>query len=165
MGADVPAPLAGADQTPLPEGDYDTNREAVTALTSVAPECVACHQQVINPPGFVMEAYSAVGSIQTEDPVYGGSIVTAVDTIPFPAGAKPIANPLELMTEIAAGAKSKEIYARKWVSYATGREANDFDQCTANNIATKMAAGPYTLSSVLADLTVAESFRYRVAAQ
>ena len=112
-----------------------------------------------------MEGFSAVGSVQTVDPVYGGPIDTVVASVPFPAGAIPINNVFELMTQIAAGAVSKEIYAERWVRYATGREANDFDQCTAENIAAKMAAGPYTLSSVLADLTLAESFRYRAEGQ
>jgi hypothetical protein len=69
------------------------------------------------------------------------------------------------MTQIAAGSVAKEIYARKWVSYATGRDANDFDNCTVETIANKMSSGAYNLASVLADITQAESFRYRVAAQ
>jgi hypothetical protein len=69
------------------------------------------------------------------------------------------------MTAIAAGSRAKQIYARKWVGYATGRPANDFDQCTAEAIATKIGAGAYNLASVLADITQAESFRYRVAAE
>jgi hypothetical protein len=164
MGAEVGTPDPAAALTPLPPGDYATNREAVTALTSVDPTCVGCHQQVINPPGFVLESFSAVGSIQTTDPEYGGTIDTAVDTVAFPDGPMPVANAYELMTQMAAGSVAKQIYARKWVGYATGRDANDFDECTAESIAAKMAAGDYNLANVLADITQAESFRYRVAA-
>jgi hypothetical protein len=165
MGGEVGNPDPAFAQTELPPGDYMTNREAVTALTSVDPSCISCHQSVINPPGFVMESYSAVGSIQTKDPKYGGDINTAVDSVAFPGGAMPINNAHELMTQIAAGSTAKQIYARKWVQYATGRDANDFDRCTAESIAGKMEAGAYNLSSVLADITQAESFRYRVVAQ
>lgn len=165
MGGQTGAPDPEALKTPLPEGTYATNREAVTALTSVDASCISCHQAIINPPGFVLENFSAVGSIQTKDPEYGGDINTAVDTVAFPAGPKAIANAQELMTEIAAGRLTKEIYARKMVSYATGREANDFDQCTATIIADKIEAGPYTLASVLADVTTADSFRLRVAGE
>jgi hypothetical protein len=126
---------------------------------------VSCHQTVINPPGFVLENFSAVGSVQTTDPEYGGMIDTAVDSVAFPGGAKPINNAFELMTELAAGSVAKQIYARKWVGYATGRDANDFDECTAATIAGKMDSGAYNLASVLADITQAESFRYRVASQ
>ena len=113
----------------------------------------------------MLENFSAVGSIQTKDPVYGGDIDTKVDLVNFPAGPKPINNAHELMTEIAAGRRTKEIYAQKWVSYATGREANDYDLCTASAIADKIDGGSYVLSNVLADLTQAESFRLRVAGQ
>jgi hypothetical protein len=163
MGAELGIPDPAFARTELPPGDYMTNREAVTALTSVETECVSCHQLVINPPGFVLENFSAVGSIQTTDPEYGGTIDTAVESVAFPDGAKPINNAFELMTELAAGSVAKQIYARKWVAYATGRDANDFDECTASTIAAKMA-GAYPLASVLADVTQAESFRYRVAA-
>lgn len=165
MGAQTGTPSPAALETALPPGDYKTNREATTALTSVAPDCVACHQRVINPPGFVMESYSAVGTIQTVDPKYGGEIDTRVEGVPFPSGAKPINNAYELMSELAQGRLTKEIYAEKWVSYATGRDANDFDKCTAIAIADKIEAGGYNLASVLADLTQADSFRLRVAAE
>lgn len=165
MGGETPPPDPNALNTPLPPGDYKTNREAVTALTSVEDSCIGCHQRIINPPGFVLENFSAVGSIQTTDPEYGGPIDTAVESVAFPGGAKPIANAHELMTELAANRRPKEIYAQKWVSYATGREMNDFDQCTVNAIADKLAAGGYTLANVLADITQAESFRFRVAAE
>lgn len=164
MGGELGIPNPEFALMPIPPGEYENNREAVTALTAGA-ECVTCHHTIINPPGFVLESFSAVGSIQTTDPEYGGPITTAVDSVAFPGGAKPVANALELMTEIAAGSVAKQIYARKWVAYATGRDSNDFDECTAATIAGKMSAGSYTLSSVLADLTQAESFRYRVAAQ
>lgn len=165
MGAETPPPTVDVEGLEPPEGTYATNREAVTALTSVEPSCIGCHENVINPPGFVMENFSAVGSIQTTDPVYGGEINTAVETVAFPSGAKPIGNAYEMMAEIGTLRNAKEIYARKWVSYATGRDANDFDQCTANLIADKMDAGAYNLASVLADITQADSFRLRVAAE
>lgn len=165
MGGTTGAPNPAALLTPLPPGEYKTNAEATTALTGVAADCKGCHWYVINPPGFVLENFSAVGSIQTKDPVYGGDIVTAVENVPFPGGAKPVANALELMTGIAEGRKAKEIYAQKWVSYATGRESNDFDTCTVQAIANNIEAGQYNLANVLADITQAESFRLRASAQ
>jgi hypothetical protein len=161
MGATTGPPDLAALETPVPEGEYKTQREVITALTSVDASCMSCHQTIINPPGFVLENFSAVGSIQTIDPEYGGAIDTEVDVVAFPAGPKAIKNAHELMTELAAGRLTKEIYATKWVSYATGRQANSFDQCTASLIADKLDAGSYTLASVLADITAADSFRLR----
>lgn len=165
MGGETPAPDPRALEVELPPGDYKTNREAVAALTSVEPSCQGCHENIINPPGFVLENFSAVGSIQTVDPEYGGPIDTAVDAVAFPGGPKPVANAYELMTELAASRRPKEIYAQKWVSYATGRDANDYDLCLVNVIADKLDAGGYPIAHILADITQAESFRLRVAAQ
>lgn len=166
MGGAVGNPDPEALKIPIPEGVYQNNREAVTALTSVSPECVACHNTIINPPGFVLENFSAIGSIQTTDPGWEkGPIDTKVDTVAFPDGARPVNNALELMQGVAAGRRTKEIYAEKYVSYATGRDANGYDQCTANTIADKIEAGDYALANILGDITQAASFRYRVAAQ
>lgn len=165
MGGATGAPSPSALTTALPPGNYTTNREATQALTGVAADCKGCHWTNINPPGFVLENYSPVGSIQTKDPVYGGDIVTEVDTVPFPDGARPVANAYELMEGIAAGRKAKELYAQKWLTYATGREKNDFDTCTVQAIADNIEQGEYSLANVLADITQAESFRLRTAAQ
>jgi hypothetical protein len=165
MGAQTGSPSDEALTTPVPPGEYPTERALITALTSVAPDCVACHQALINPPGFVLENFNAVGAVQTKD-ARGGDIDTKVDTVAFPAGAKPINNAQELMTEIAAGRETKNIYAGKLVSYGTGRDANAYDQCTTNVILAKLESGQYTnLASLLADITQADSFRLRTAAQ
>lgn len=166
MGGSVGNPDPEALKTPIPPGTYQNNREAVTALTSVEPACIACHNTIINPPGFVLENFSAIGSIQTTDPGWEkGPIDTKVDTVAFPDGARPVNNALELMQGIAAGRRTKEIYAEKYVSYATGRDANGYDQCTATAIADKIDAGGYVLANILGDISQAVSFRYRVAGQ
>lgn len=166
MGGSVGNPDPDALKIPIPEGEYANNREAITALTSVSAECVACHEKIINPPGFVLENFSAIGSIQTTDPGWEkGPIDTKVDTVAFPDGARAVNNAKELMDGMAAGRRTKEIYAAKYVSYATGRDANAYDQCTANAIADKIDAGSYVLSNILGELTQAASFRYRVAGQ
>jgi hypothetical protein len=165
MGGTTGVASQEALTTPLPPGEYKTTREATTALTGVAADCKGCHWTNINPPGFLLENFSPVGSIQTKDPVYGGDIVTAVDTVPFPDGNRAAANAFELMTGIAAGRKAKEIYAQKWLTYATGRESNDNDTCTVKTIADNIDKGGYSLANVLADITQAESFRLRVSAQ
>lgn len=166
MGTATGGAAPDFDQFSLPDADYKTNREAVTALTSVRGDCVACHQAVINPPGFVMERYSATGKIQTVDPNYGGEIDTKVDAVPFPDGPAPVNDPFELMTKLALGRQTKEIYGSKFVSFATGRDPNGYDLCTAMAIADAIESGTHSnLAGVLADITQADSFRLRVAAQ
>jgi hypothetical protein len=60
--------------------------------------------------------------------------------------------------------KARELYAKAWVSYAYGRGANDNDKCIVDQLSTKLTTGGYSILSLLADLTQADSFRLRVRA-
>jgi len=110
----------------------------------------------------VMENYDGVGKWQTKDPK-GGDINTTA-TVNFGNGvpAKEISSPVELMNAIAAAPMAQELYAQAWVSFSTGRQPNGNDQCTVDALKTKLAAGNYTILSLLGDLTQADSFRLRV---
>jgi hypothetical protein len=66
------------------------------------------------------------------------------------------------MQEIAKLPKAQELYAKAWVSFATGRPANANDQCTVDQLKLKLAGNGYTILSLLGDLTQADSFRLRV---
>ena len=46
-----------------PAADYKTQRESTEALTKNSP-CSGCHTTKVNPPGFVMERFNAVGAWQ-----------------------------------------------------------------------------------------------------
>lgn len=51
----IPTPKAG-----------QTNREAISELTGVGI-CADCHNGIINPPGFSLEGFDAIGQARTED--------------------------------------------------------------------------------------------------
>ena len=55
-----------------PRATYTTERAATEALTKNAP-CNSCHTTKVNPPGFVLERYNAIGAWQDTDP-RGGAI-------------------------------------------------------------------------------------------
>jgi len=161
LGVDPGPPLAGAAQLTAPPADYKTNREYTTALTSQADACKGCHNPYINPSGFVLEQYNAIGQWQTTDqlggPIDPKATVTFSDT-----DVKDISSPLELMQEIAAQPMARQIYAQNWVSFTTGRSANPNDQCEVDDINTKLSSDGYTVLNLMADLTQADSFRLRV---
>ena len=119
---------------------------------------MGCHTDIINPPGYVMENYDAIGAWQTVDKLGNGAI-DPVATVNFGDGnTKQIHNAQELMTELASIKKGQAMYAQNWVSFAYARDPNPNDQCVANTIATNLGAnGP--ILNVLADLTQADSFR------
>lgn len=159
LGIELDDPPDGAINTPIPEGVYATQREAITALTS-PPACARCHLTYINPPGFVLEAFDAVGGVQTVDPL-GGAIDGTADVYLTKDSSKPISTPIQLMTEIAAGEQAKRNYAEYWVKFATGRLPNAQDACLTESLALKLTTDGYTILDVLADLTQADSFRLR----
>jgi len=144
-----------------PAANYKTNRDATTALTMGSP-CNTCHTYKVNPPGFVLERYDAVGAWQDTDPL-GGAIDSTADVIlsTNPAVTKTLNSPAELMAEIAKAPNAQRNYAEKFVSFATGRSPNQNDTCIVDKLSSSMATPSYSLASLMADYTQADSFRLR----
>lgn len=168
LGIPVGAPPPGAEQTPLPPatGDLDTNRKRVDRLTSDA-SCAVCHERLVNPPGFVLEAFNAAGAWQTKEADTGAPIDTSADVIlGSGAGASVhVTGPAELAAAIAGAPAARQQYAAKWVSYAYDREGHPDDACTVQQLAAKMTTGGYTVLNLIADLTQTPSFRVRTVEQ
>lgn len=151
------------------QGTFMTQRAYVEALTEApGSACSGCHSAV-NPPGYVLEKFDAIGKVQSKDPrggVIDGSVTTATVNFGLDAtGAavkKEITSPEQLMQEIVKIPAAQERYARAWVAYAYGRSMNAYDQCVVDVAKTQLAAGGYTILNLLADLTQADSFRMRV---
>ncbi|WP_437521979.1 DUF1592 domain-containing protein [Sorangium sp. So ce726] len=154
------APVPGASETPRPAGPFSTEREAVEALTSTA-ECAGCHSTYINPPGFVLERYDAVGKVQTIDPL-GGPIDGTADVTFGADDVKKITSPIDLMNELAVDPGARRHYAERWVAFATGRAPNESDACDVDGLSANLSADGYTILDLLADLTQTDSFRLRI---
>jgi hypothetical protein len=166
LGVNPGAPDPNFFLTPPPDGTFYTERAYVEALTN-QPACVGCHAPYINPPGFALENYDAIGRWQTLDPRSGGDpglgAIEPTATVTFSdTNVKTIASPLELMQEISQTPLARRIYAEKVVSSATGRLPNPNDACTVELVDMKLASDGYNILGLLADLTQSDSFRLRV---
>ena len=160
LNANPGAPVEGAKDAKV-EGTFATQRAYVEALTEKMQPCQGCHT-VVNPLGFALENYDALGKWQTTD-LRGGAIDATTTTTSLGDGtAKQLTSPVQLMQGIADTPKAKELYARAWVSYAFGRNPNANDQCVVDQLQTKLTAGGYSILTLLGDLTQADSFRLRV---
>jgi len=162
LSINVPAPNPENTKKTV-SGTFPTQRAYVTALTEAdGTDCKGCHS-VFNGLGYVLENYDGIGKWQTTDP-RGGAITSDITTatVNLGTGAKTISSPVQLMTEIAANANAKKLYAQAWVAFATGRQPNANDQCTVDSLSTKLTADGYSILSLLGDLTQADSFRLRV---
>jgi hypothetical protein len=168
LGIQIGAPPPGAEQTMLPAASdtLDTNRKRYDAMTS-DQACIGCHHPFINPPGFALEAFNAVGSWQTAESDTKATIDTAADISLDDTGTNTVhvSGPAELMAAIASAPGAKAQYASKWVSYAYEREGDPADACTVQQLAAKMTSNGYTVMNLLADLTQTLSFRVRAADQ
>lgn len=169
LGVNPGAPSADALTTPIPPGDYQTQRQVIDSLTS-APSCKKCHQEFINPPGFVLERYNAAGVIQEADtswlPDGPSALAGAVDTsatVSFSANnVKMVSSPQELMQEIVAESEPPRLYAQKLVSFVMNRLPNENDACLVNDLATKLTTvDGYTILNTFSDMAQADSFLVR----
>jgi hypothetical protein len=87
--------------------------------------CASCHEQRINPYGFVFENYDAVGSYRTID-----------NDLPVDASATPsldgdyvrVNDAIEFATALANSREAHECFARHLFEFALGRNATDADE-------------------------------------
>jgi hypothetical protein len=163
LGVNVPPPPPGAAMTPVPPGNYSTNREKVTALVMSGSDCLSCHGAIINPPGFVLENFNSIGQWQTQDQL--GGAIDATATVNFGDGtSQNVTSVKQLMEGIAASPNGQKTYAQYWTAFAYGRDPNPQDQCEADKIAASLASDSYPLINILTDLTQSDSFSLRVRA-
>jgi hypothetical protein len=156
----IGAPPADALNTPVPtDASLVTNRQRVDQQTS-PDACKGCHHTLVNPTGFALEAYDGIGAWQTKERDTGAAIDTKA-TVVIGSSQVEVTGPVDLMAKIAASPEAKACYASKWVKYAYERELTSPDNCTVQNIATKMNTAGYTVLNLITDLTQAVSFRYR----
>lgn len=159
LGISPGNPDPNALKTPIPDGTYTTRRQQIEALTGNAP-CNSCHGVFINPAGFVLERYDAVGSWQDTDQL-GGAIDGTADVYLSATSTKTVTSPLQLMTEIAGLPNAQRHYAEQLVAFASGRVANANDACIVDRLSASLAQPGYPIVNLLSDYTQADSFRLR----
>lgn len=161
IGTVLGSPPPGAEQTPLPDAtaDLNTNRKLVDAQTS-GGVCESCHHTYINPPGFALEGFNAVGQPQTTEAATGAAIDTTAD-VQMDGTLVHVTGAADLMAKIAASPMAQRRYADRWVAFAYERDGDPKDCGTVSTLSTNIAAGGYTILNLMTDLTQTDSFRLR----
>jgi hypothetical protein len=161
LGMPIGSPPPGASQTALPDAtaDLNTNRKQVDAQTS-GDACAGCHHGYINPAGFAMESFNAVGSWQTTEQSTGAPIDSTSDVVIDNAMVH-VAGPADLMNKIASSQLAQHRYAELLTSYLYEREDDPNDCGTVNALAAKIAPGGYSIQNLVTDLTQTIQFRTR----
>ena len=111
------APPQGVD-TSIPASATGTERQRVQSVTAMAP-CSACHG-IINPFGFMLENYDAIGRWRTTDagfPVDSSVNVSFLDEGPLVAQS-----PVDALKGFTASARFKQCFARQMFRFYMGRD-------------------------------------------
>jgi len=161
LGTPIGTPPPGAEATALPpaSADLNTNRKQVDAQTT-GGVCESCHHGYINPAGFAMESFDAMGVAQTKEKSSGAPIDTASDVV-IDGTQVHITGAVDLMNKLAASPMAQHRYAERLTSYLYEREGDAMDCGTVNDLAAKIAPGGYTLQNLISDLTQTPQFRTR----
>jgi hypothetical protein len=152
----IGAPPPDAQSTPLPVTGT-TNRERVTAQTS-GGICMGCHTTLINPTGFTLEEFDAIGVYQ---PMEAGAPTNTSANVVIGQNTVPVTGAVDLMAKIADSPQAQQCYTQKLVQFALDRQLTGQDGCTVQDLAAKMTQSNYTVVSLITDLTQTQSFRYR----
>jgi hypothetical protein len=151
----IPAPPDGAAQKlPAESPMFKTERDRYAAH-SANPVCAACHR-VIDPVGFSLSAYDAIGGFRTQadngTPIDGHGDLLATDV------DGPFANAVELADRIASSRGVQTCVTRQWYRFMSGRDDKPEEACVIEGVAIQVAAGGGRLEDIVLGLTQSESF-------
>jgi hypothetical protein len=133
-----------------------TNRQLFEARIAPAT-CKGCHT-IINPMGYGLENYDAVGAYRTTDdgmPVDASGSITGTDVDgPFTGG-------VELSKKLAQSKTVQTCVAQSWFQYALGRDLADADSCRLAKLNLALSDAGGDVRELLVALVKSPEFVYR----
>jgi hypothetical protein len=116
------APPPGTD-TNVPDTPSATERERVESVTAQAP-CNGCHA-FINPFGFMLENYDAIGRYRTREE--GGAIDPTISVSFLDEGPLETSSPVDALRAFTRSYRFQQCFARQLYRFYTGREETTGD--------------------------------------
>jgi hypothetical protein len=115
--------------------------------------CASCHNKM-DPLGFGLENYNAIGKWRTED---GKFPVDSSGTLP---NGKSFKTPDEMRALLMAGLPQfSRCLTEKMLTYALGRGLHPYDRLTVNGINRDMAASGYRFQSLIFEIVHSAPFQ------
>ena len=153
----LPVPPPPPDVPPLPAtGDVPKTLRAQMELHRASPVCASCHK-VMDPIGFAMENFDAVGAWRTREP--GGPI----DASGQLADGTRISGVVELRRAIAAHPENfVRTMTEKMLIYALGRGVEPYDMPTVRRVVRGARQDDYRFSSLVRGIVHSPAFEMRV---
>ncbi len=151
---DLPPPPStlGSIKPPDPYSGA-TGRERFEAHVQQAV-CATCHT-TIDPPGFALENYDAVGMWRDQENDVTIDASGQLDMLP-----QPFNGPIELVNMIAQSEQAQSCFADTWLTFAYGRTIGDEDLCNRSSLEQAFAASGYNIKQLLLSLTQTDAFLY-----
>ena len=117
--------------------------------------CASCHAK-IDPLGFSLEQFDAIGRFRTED---GGTAIEASGSLPDGTAVDGLAG----LKKVVLGRRDEfvECLAAKMLTYALGRGLESYDQPAVRAIRRRAAAEDYRFSSLVLGIVNSVPFRMR----
>ncbi|MCY4076066.1 MAG: DUF1592 domain-containing protein, partial [Acidobacteria bacterium] len=159
----TPPPGPPPDVPPLPargEGDAPASMRERLELHRRNPACASCHRS-IDPPGFMLEHYDAIGRWRTVTET--GHPVDAAGTLANGVTARGLAGLRGLLLgepEQFVGTLTERLLA-----YALGRQLRHYDRPTVRRIVRDASGEGYRWSSIVLGVVESPAFRMRRAAE
>jgi hypothetical protein len=122
-----------------------TNRQRVEAHTGDGV-CAGCHVTLINPLGFALENFDALGQLRTMD---NGQAVNTAASYELSSGITPFSGAPELMQILAGSPEAHACYARRLGEYALARDAAEADRGLVNELTTASMTDTGSLKAML----------------
>jgi mono/diheme cytochrome c family protein len=120
--------------------------------------CFACHG-VMDPLGFALENFNAVGQFRANDP----DTLTPIDTVGQLPDGTPIKGPDDLRRALVDRRDHQfvQVLTENLLTYALGRSLDYRDMPTVRRIVRRAAADNYRFASIVAGVVTSDAFRKR----
>ena len=121
------------------------------------PECASCHQQM-DPLGFALENYDAVGRWRSKDGEF------PIDPSGELIGGRKFADVTELKQLLGSygiARNSRGVSIENMLTYGLGRGLEAYDYCTVEDIRQQLAADDYRIQNIIFGIVESKAFQYR----
>ena len=153
----VGPPPPNLDATPLDLSHPGiTLRQALATNVQQSVACTGCHQ-LLDPFGDAFEGFDAIGRARTID--NGAPVdVSSLNVMSLSASPTVVNGPIELASLLADDAKAQDCMARKWLSFALGRDLQTSDDAAVAQIDASFSAAGYNLEALIAAVLTSGPF-------
>lgn len=147
------------DNFKAPEPDPNATTRVRFEQHRTDPACNACHQ-LMDPIGFGLENFDAVGRYRTMD---GVNEVDSAGELSDTDVDGEFDGAIELAEKLADSQTVQQCYAKQWFRFGYGRAEAEEDKCNVNAIDQAFAESGGNIRELIVALTQTDAFLYRKA--